>query len=39
MTVAGMQRANFWGGVITVLTILFALIWAFPLYWGVISSL
>lgn len=39
MTVAGFQRANFWGGVITVLTILFALIWAFPLYWGVISSL
>ncbi len=39
MTVAGMQRANFWGGVITVLTILFALIWAFPLYWGVVSSL
>ena len=27
MTAAGMQRANFWGGVITVLTILFALIW------------
>lgn len=39
MTVAGMQRANFWGGVITVLTVLLALIWAFPLYWGVISSL
>ena len=39
MTTTGMQRANFWGGVITVLTILFALIWAFPLYWGVISSL
>ena len=39
MTVAGMQRANFWGGAITVLTVLMALIWAFPLYWGVISSL
>lgn len=39
MTAAGMQRANFWGGVITVLTIVFALLWAFPLYWGVISSL
>ena len=39
MTVAGFQRANFWGGVITVLTVLMALIWAFPLYWGVISSL
>lgn len=39
MTVAGMQRANFWGGVITVLTIVFAILWSFPLYWGVISSL
>lgn len=39
MTAKGMQRANFWGGVITALTILLALIWAFPLYWGVISSL
>lgn len=39
MTAAGMQRANFWGGVITVLTIVFAILWAFPLYWGVISSL
>ena len=39
MTASGMQRANFWGGVITVMTVLFALIWAFPLYWGVISSL
>jgi multiple sugar transport system permease protein len=39
MTASGMQRANFWGGVITIVTILLALIWAFPLYWGVISSL
>jgi multiple sugar transport system permease protein len=39
MTASAMQRANFWGGVITVLTVLLALIWAFPLYWGVISSL
>jgi multiple sugar transport system permease protein len=39
MTASGMQRANFWGGVITVLTVLFALVWAFPLYWGVVSSL
>jgi multiple sugar transport system permease protein len=39
MTAVGMQRMNFWGGVITVLTVLLALIWAFPLYWGVISSL
>ncbi|NHB76474.1 carbohydrate ABC transporter permease [Rhodobacter sp. M37P] len=34
-----MQRANVWGGVITILTVLLALVWAFPLYWGVISSL
>ncbi|MDZ4089454.1 MAG: carbohydrate ABC transporter permease [Tabrizicola sp.] len=39
MTINGLQRANFWGGVITVLTVLLALLWAFPLYWGVISSL
>lgn len=39
MTTSGLQRANFWGGVITVLTIVFAILWAFPLYWGVISSL
>ncbi len=39
MTATGIRRANFWGGVITALTILMALIWAFPLYWGVISSL
>ncbi len=39
MTASGLQRANFWGGVITVLTIVIAVIWAFPLYWGVISSL
>jgi multiple sugar transport system permease protein len=39
MTASGLQRANFWGGVITVLTIVFSILWAFPLYWGVISSL
>lgn len=39
MTGATMQKLNFWGGVITALTILCALLWAFPLYWGVISSL
>lgn len=39
MTTTGLQRANFWGGVITVVTVLLALVWAFPLYWGVISSL
>ena len=39
MTTIGLQRANFWAGVITVLTIVLALIWAFPLYWGIVSSL
>lgn len=39
MTRPGLQTVNFWGGVITVLTVLCALLWAFPLYWGVISSL
>lgn len=39
MTSTGMQKANFWGGVITVITIVLAVIWAFPLYWGVVSSL
>ena len=39
MTTSALQRANFWGGVITVLTVFLALLWAFPLYWGVISSL
>jgi multiple sugar transport system permease protein len=39
MTVSGLRRANFWGGMITVITVLLALLWAFPLYWGVISSL
>jgi multiple sugar transport system permease protein len=39
MTVSGMQKANFLGGVITFITVLAAILWAFPLYWGVISSL
>jgi len=39
MTAASARRANVWGGLITALTVLVALIWAFPLYWGVISSL
>jgi multiple sugar transport system permease protein len=39
MTAAGARTFNFWGGVITVVTVLIAVLWAFPLYWGVISSL
>jgi multiple sugar transport system permease protein len=33
------ERWNFWGGVLTLLTVVLAVVWAFPLYWGVISSL
>jgi multiple sugar transport system permease protein len=33
------QRWNLFGGLMTTLTVAFALLWIFPLYWGVISSL
>ena len=39
MSAAVARRLNFWGGVITVLTLACAVLWAFPIYWGVISSL
>jgi multiple sugar transport system permease protein len=39
MTTSGIQKANLWAGIITGLTVLAAVLWAFPLYWGVISSL
>jgi multiple sugar transport system permease protein len=39
MKSATLQRWNLWAGLITALTAIFAVIWAFPLYWGVISSL
>ncbi|MES2814704.1 MAG: carbohydrate ABC transporter permease, partial [Pseudomonadota bacterium] len=39
MTRPRLQTVNLWGGIITVLTVLAAVLWAFPLYWGVISSL
>jgi multiple sugar transport system permease protein len=39
MTYATAQRWNLFGGIATVLTVAFAVLWAFPLYWGVISSL
>jgi multiple sugar transport system permease protein len=39
MTATSARRVNFWGGAITVLTVILAVLWAFPLYWGVISSL
>lgn len=39
MTALSARHWNFWGGVITVVTLACALIWAFPLYWAVVSSL
>ncbi|BCG78048.1 carbohydrate ABC transporter permease [Mesorhizobium sp. 113-3-3] len=39
MNAMAARRWNFWGGIITALTVVWALLWAFPLYWGVISSL
>ena len=34
-----LRRLNLAGFIITLLTVIVALIWAFPLYWGVITSL
>lgn len=39
MTALAAQRWNFWGGVLTVVTIVCAVLWAFPLYWAVVSSI
>ncbi len=39
MTSASARRWNLAGALITLLTVFCAVIWAFPLYWGVISSL
>ncbi|SCY62713.1 carbohydrate ABC transporter permease [Paracoccus tibetensis] len=39
MSAQTLGRMNLGAGIISVLTLLAALIWAFPLYWGVISSL
>jgi multiple sugar transport system permease protein len=39
MNYATLQRWNLFGGIATTLTIAFALLWIFPLYWGVVSSL
>ncbi|WEZ82348.1 carbohydrate ABC transporter permease [Rhizobium sp. 32-5/1] len=39
MTPATAQRLNMAGLAITLTTVLFAVLWAFPLYWGVVSSL
>ncbi len=39
MTPARAKQFNFWGAVITAITVICAVIWAFPIYWGIISSL
>jgi multiple sugar transport system permease protein len=39
MSYATLQRWNLFGGIATTLTVAFALLWVFPLYWGVITSL
>ena len=39
MNVSNARRWNFWGGMITALTVAGAVLWAFPLYWSVISSI
>lgn len=39
MTILTARRWNFWGGLISVLTVASGIVWAFPLYWGIISSL
>jgi multiple sugar transport system permease protein len=39
MNYATLQRWNLFGGIATTLTVAFAVLWIFPLYWGVISSL
>jgi multiple sugar transport system permease protein len=39
MTGTVAQRWSFWGGLLTALTVICAVVWAFPLYWGVVSSL
>jgi multiple sugar transport system permease protein len=36
MNAMAAQRWNFWGGIITALTLVWAILWAFPLFWGVI---
>lgn len=39
MTASKVQRWNLWSGLITAVTIVCAIIWAFPLYWAVVSSI
>lgn len=39
MSPATARRSNLAGGIITALTLVAAVIWAFPIYWGIVSSL
>lgn len=39
MTFAALQRRHLFSALVTLVTLFMALIWAFPLYWGIISSL
>ncbi|HLU05244.1 carbohydrate ABC transporter permease [Chelativorans sp. SCAU2101] len=39
MRESSVQRWNLWSGLITAVTIICAVIWAFPLYWAVVSSI
>jgi multiple sugar transport system permease protein len=39
MNYTTLQRWNMFGGIATTLTVAFAVLWFFPIYWGVISSL
>ncbi|SFB77168.1 carbohydrate ABC transporter permease [Tropicimonas isoalkanivorans] len=38
MTPDTTRRYNIAGGIITIITVIAALIWAFPIYWGIVSS-
>jgi len=39
MNAAALKRLNAGAAIITVLTVICAVIWAFPIYWGIVSSL
>ena len=39
MTPESAKRLNFVGAGITLVTVLIALLWAFPIYWGIVSSI
>ncbi|WP_299842179.1 carbohydrate ABC transporter permease [uncultured Jannaschia sp.] len=38
MTPAATRRTNIAGAIITIITVIAAVIWAFPIYWGIVSS-